>query len=240
MVTTTPMPRLRIQGIRKHFGATVALDGVDLTVGAGEVHGLVGENGAGKSTLMKTLSGALRPDEGRMELDEQPYSPRNPQEGRHSGVAMIYQELSLAPHLSVEENILLGAEPTRFGFVRRDEMRRGAREALQQLGHADLDPTVCVSTLSVGRQQIVEIARAMTSGCRVLVLDEPTSSLSREDAERLFALVARLKQQGYAIVYISHFLEEVKRITDRVTVLRDGRTVGSGETGRCRSPRSCG
>src|ERR1039458_7018087 len=225
------MPRLRMQGIRKHFGATVALDGVDLTVGAGEVHGLVGENGAGKSTLMKILSGALRPDEGKMELDGQPYRPRNPQEGRRTGVAMIYQELSLAPHLSVEENILLGAEPTRFGFVRRDEMRRGARTALQQLGHADLDPTARVSTLSVGRQQIVEIARGMVSGCRVLVLDEPTSSLSCGDVECVFALVARLKQQGYAIVYISHFLEEVKRITDRLTVLRDGRTVGSGETG---------
>ena len=230
-MTQTSMPRLRMQGIRKHFGATVALDGVDLTVGAGEVHGLVGENGAGKSTLMKVLSGALRPDKGEMELDGRPYCPRNPQEGRHSGVAMIYQELSLAPHLSVEENILLGAEPTRFGFVRRDEMRRDARAALQQLGHADLDPTVLVSTLSVGRQQIVEIARAMVSGCRVLALDEPTSSLSREDVERLFTLVARLKQRGYAIVYISHFLEEVKRITDRLTVLRDGRTVGSGETG---------
>jgi len=219
-----------MQGIRKRFGATVALDGVDLAVDAAEVHGLVGENGAGKSTLMKILSGALRPDEGVMELEGQPYHPRNPQEGRQAGVAMIYQELSLAPHLSVEENILLGIEPTRLGFVRRGEVRQRARVALEQLGHGDLDPAVQVSTLSVGRQQIVEIARAIVTGCRVLVLDEPTSSLSREDAERLFALMMRLKQQGYAIVYISHFLEEVKRITDRLTVLRDGRTVGGGET----------
>ena len=223
-------PRLRMQGIRKRFGATVALDGVDLAVGAAEIHGLVGENGAGKSTLMKILSGALRPDEGTMELEGQPYHPRNPQEGRQAGVAMIYQELSLAPHLSVEENILLGIEPTRLGFVRRGEVRQRARTALEQLGHGDLDPATRVSTLSVGKQQIVEIARAMVTGCRALVLDEPTSSLSREDVERLFALMTRLKQQGYAIVYISHFLEEVKRITDRLTVLRDGRTVGGGET----------
>ncbi|HUJ73184.1 MAG TPA: sugar ABC transporter ATP-binding protein, partial [Verrucomicrobiae bacterium] len=223
-------PRLRMQDIRKRFGATVALDGVDLAVGAAEIHGLVGENGAGKSTLMKILSGALRPDEGTMELEGQPYHPRNPQEGRQAGVAMIYQELSLAPHLSVEENILLGIEPTRLGFVRRGEVRQRARAALEQLGHGDLDPATRVSTLSVGKQQIVEIARAMVTGCRALVLDEPTSSLSREDVERLFALMTRLKQQGYAIVYISHFLEEVKRITDRLTVLRDGRTVGGGET----------
>jgi len=221
-------PRLEMRGVRKRFGATVALDGVDFMVRAGEVHALVGENGAGKSTLMKVLSGAVQPDAGTMWLDGASYQPRNPLEARRAGVAMIYQELSLAPHLSVEENILLGMEPTRFGLVDRREVRRRATEALGQLDHPEIRPQVRVGSLSVAAQQLVEIARALAIGCRVLVLDEPTSSLSRQDVERLFALIGRLRQQGHAIVYISHFIEEVRQVADRFTVLRDGRTVGSG------------
>ena len=219
-----------MRGIRKAFGATVALDGVDLAVAPGEICGLVGQNGAGKSTLMAILAGALQPDAGEMSIGGARYAPRSPIEARRAGVAMIYQELSLAPHLSVMENILLGAEPMRFGLVDYSRMRTIAREALAQLGHDDIDPDAPVGTLSVAAQQLVEIARALAVGCRVLVLDEPTSSLGLDDVTRLFALLQRLKAQGHAIVYISHFIEEVKTITDRFEVLRDGRNAGGGVT----------
>ena len=222
--------QFEMRGIRKAFGATIALDGVDLSVAPGEICGLVGQNGAGKSTLMAILAGALAPEAGSMTIDGRRYAPRNPIEARRAGVAMIYQELSLAPHLSVMENILLGAEPTRYGLVDRTRMRAIAREALAQLGHDDISPDATVSSLSVAAQQLVEIARALAIGCRVLVLDEPTSSLGLDDVRRLFALLERLKTQGHAIVYISHFIEEVKAITDRFVVLRDGRNAGEGIT----------
>jgi ribose transport system ATP-binding protein len=219
--------RFQMRGIRKAFGATIALDGVDLSVAAGEVCALVGQNGAGKSTLMAILAGALAPDAGSMTIDGRPYAPRSPIDARRAGVAMIYQELSLAPHLSVMENILLGAEPSRAGgFLDWAQMRRRAAAALAELGHQDIDPGAAVESLSVASQQLVEIARALAVGCRVLVLDEPTSSLGRDDVRRLFELVRRLKSQGHAIVYISHFLEEVKEVADRVVVLRDGLNAG--------------
>src|SRR6266850_4047897 len=223
-------PLFAMRGIRKAFGATVALDGVDLSVAPGEICGLVGQNGAGKSTLMAILAGALKPDAGSMTIDGRPYDARSPIEARRAGVAMIYQELSLAPDLTVMENILLGAEPMRFGLVDRARMRELASSALAQLGHHDIPPEAAVGRLSVATQQLVEIARALAVGCRVLVLDEPTSSLGREDVRHLFALLARLKAQGHAIVYISHFIEEVKAITDRFVVLRDGRYAGGGDT----------
>ncbi len=222
-------PRLRMRDVHKRFGATVALAGVSLDVAAGEVHALVGENGAGKSTLMKVLSGAHDADAGTMELDGVPYRPRGPLDARRAGVAMIYQELSLAPHLTVEQNILLGMEPTRLGVVRGKEVRRRAAEAVRFFEHPEIRPDVEVSRLTVAARQLVEIARALAVGCRVLVLDEPTSSLTQHDVERLFALIERLQGQGHAIVYISHFIEEVKRVADRVTVLRDGRSVGTGD-----------
>ena len=221
---------MQMTGVRKRFGATVALDGVDFAVRPGEVRALVGENGAGKSTLMKVLSGAIAPDAGQMQLDGQAYAPRDPLDARRRGVAMIYQELSLAPHLTVAENVLLGAEPTVMGVLRRSEMHRRAAEALEQLGHGDIDPRRPVRSLSVAEQQIVEIARALAVGCRVLVLDEPTSSLTGDDVERLFALIRRLRANGHAIVYISHFIEEVQQIADTFTVLRDGQSVGEGAT----------
>jgi ribose transport system ATP-binding protein len=225
-----PPPRLAMAGVHKRFGATVALAGVDLEVASGEVLALVGENGAGKSTLMKVLSGAHPPDRGEMWIDGKPYHPRHPLDARRAGVAMIYQELSLARHLSVMENILLGMEPTRGPVLDRRRIRATARDALAALGRPDISPDVPVERLSVAEQQLVEIGRAVAVGCRVLVLDEPTSSLARGDIERLFDLVRRLKAQGHAIVYISHFLEEVKEISDRFTVLRDGRSVGGGTT----------
>jgi ribose transport system ATP-binding protein len=221
-------PRFEMRGIRKTFGATVAVDGVDLGVAAGEVCALVGQNGAGKSTLMAVLSGALQPDEGEMTLDGAPYRPRSPLEARRAGVAMIYQELSLAPHLSVTENILLGMEPSRLGVVEWRRAREIASDALARLGHPEIAVEAPVETLSVAGQQLVEVARAIAVGCRVLVLDEPTSSLGREDTRRLFDLIQRLKADGHAIVYISHFIEEVKEVADRIVVLRDGRVAGSG------------
>ncbi|MDQ3622205.1 MAG: sugar ABC transporter ATP-binding protein [Verrucomicrobiota bacterium] len=221
---------LRMEGVRKRFGATVALDGVDLAVRAGEVLALVGENGAGKSTMMKVLSGAHPPDEGRMWLEGEPYRPEHPLEARRAGVSMIYQELSLARHLSVMENIVLGMEPVAGPFVKWSEVRRRSIAAMAQLGRGDIEPETPVYQLSVAEQQLVEIGRALAVGCRVLVLDEPTSSLARDDTERLFELVRRLKAQGLGIVHISHFLEEVRALSDRFTVLRDGRSAGSGET----------
>jgi ribose transport system ATP-binding protein len=220
--------RLTISGVSKRFGSTQALLDVDLELRPGEIHALVGENGAGKSTLMKILSGALRPDAGCMTLDGQPYAPAGPQEARQQGVAMIYQELTLAPHLSVEANIMLGLEQSRFGFIRRDEHRRRVQEALAILKHPEILPDRPVAGLSTGAQQLVEIARALLVNVRVLVLDEPTSSLTQHDAHRLFEVMRDLRQRGVTLVYISHFLEEVQEIADRFTVLRDGRNVGGG------------
>ncbi len=222
--------RLRMEGIHKRFGATIALAGVDLSVRAGEVLALVGENGAGKSTLMKVLSGAHPADEGRMWLEDKPYQPRNPLEARQAGVGMIYQELSLARHLSVMENIMLGMEPTRGPLMDWTEIRRRAADAMAQLDRPDIPLDCPVMRLSVAEQQMVEIARSVAIGCQVLVLDEPTSSLTNKDIVHLFNLVRRLRAQGLAIVYISHFLEEVREISDRFTVLRDGQSVGCGMT----------
>ena len=219
---------MRMIGVRKRFGATVALDGVDFAAAAGQVHALVGENGAGKSTLMKVLSGAIAADDGEMLLDGQPYRPRNPLDARRAGVAMIYQELSLCGHLSVQENILLGMEPATLGIIHGSEIRRRAQEAMGRLQHLEIPLNTPVRRLPVASQQLVEIARALAIGCRVLVLDEPTSSLPQQDVTRLFALIDTLKRQGLAIIYISHFLEEVKQVADRYTVLRDGRSVGGG------------
>ncbi len=222
--------RLRMEGVHKHFGATIALGGVDLEVNRAEVHALIGENGAGKSTLMKVLAGAHQADAGRMWLDGEEYSPRDPARGRRAGVAMIYQELSLALHLSVMENILLGMEPTRGPFLKWSEIRRRAAAAMAQIGRPDIPLDVPVARLSVAEQQLVEIARSVAVGCRVLVLDEPTSSLTQQDIPHLFDMVRRLKADGHGIVYISHVLEEVQEISDRFTVLRDGLTVGHGLT----------
>ena len=219
---------LRMQDVGKSFGATRALDGVSLTVGAGEVRALIGENGAGKSTLMKVLSGAIRPDSGTMTLDGEPYAPRGPREALSRGVAMIYQELALAPALTVEANILLGQERSSGGWLHLREHRRIAAEALELLEHPDIRPEARVGDLGVGAQQLVEVARALVSKARVIVFDEPTSSLSERDAQRLFAIIDRLRDRGMAIVYISHFLEEVRRVAQTYTVLRDGRSVGEG------------
>jgi ribose transport system ATP-binding protein len=224
--------RLVVANVKKSFGATKALVGVDFAAGAGEVHALIGENGAGKSTLLKILAGVHEADEGSITLDGAPFRPRDPIAARAAGVAMVHQELSLCPHLSVAENVLLGEEPTRFGFVARGEARRRVDAALGRvLGDrkGEIDPSARVADLAPAAQQLVEIARSIAlPSCRVLVLDEPTSSLARDDVERLFALVRALRDDGITVLYVSHFLEEVQRIADRYTVLRDGATVTSG------------
>jgi ribose transport system ATP-binding protein len=217
-----------MHGITKRFGVTHALSGVSLSVAAGEVLALIGENGAGKSTLMKVLSGAHRADAGRMELDGRPYAPSGPHQARAAGVAMIYQELNLAPDLTVADNIMLGCEEHRFGWLRKGAQRERVARALDMLGHPELAPDTPVGRLSVGARQLVEIARALVAEPKVIVFDEPTSSLTAHDVEHLFRVIDRLRSAGLGIVYISHFLDELRRIADRYTVLRDGAAVGSG------------
>jgi ribose transport system ATP-binding protein len=220
---------LRLEGIRKSFGPTIALDGVDLTVRPGEVHALIGENGAGKSTLMKIVAGALRPEGGSMTLYGRRYAPASTLDARRSAVALIHQELSLCPHLSVTENIVLGEESARLGFVERERCRARAVDLLRNFQHPEMAPDRLVGTLPLAAQQVVEICRALSAEARVVLMDEPTSSLQRKDVERLFELIRRLRGQGIAVVYISHFLEEVREVADRYTVLRDGRSVDTGE-----------
>jgi ribose transport system ATP-binding protein len=219
---------LALSGLRKRFGATVALDGVDLDLAPGEVHALIGENGAGKSTLLNVIAGALTPDAGTMRVNGAPYLPASPLAARHAGVALIHQELSLCPHLTVAENVLMGLEPTRAGWLDRAAMRREAARLLEAFSHPDLAPDRVVGTLPIAARQVVEILRAMAARASIVLMDEPTSSLPREDVLRLFALIRRLKASGVTIVYISHFLEEVREIADRFTVLRDGRSVATG------------
>lgn len=218
-----------MRGVAKSFGGVHALRGVDLDVRKGEVHALVGENGAGKSTLMKVLSGALNADRGDMTLDGVPYRPQNPLDARKKGIAMVYQELNLALHLTVEDNLMLGIEQSSMGFIRRDVYRHRIADALETLRHPYLQPNKKVMDLPPAARQLVEIARGLMTDTLVFVLDEPTSSLSRVDAEHLFDVIKTLKNRGVSIIYISHFLEEVKLVADRFTILRDGETVGVGD-----------
>lgn len=222
---------LSVRGLSKNFGGTLALESVDLDAQAGEVLGVVGENGAGKSTLMKLLAGVLRPDAGQITLENQWHRPDNPAASRRAGVALVPQEAELAPHLSVAENILLGREPKRHGFIHWAALREQAEEALEQVAaHGrPIDCRRCARDLSPSERQLVVIARALSqSNLRVLIFDEPTSSLTTADVKQLFAVISGLKQRGIAILYVSHFLEEVLTIADRYCVLRDGRSVGSG------------
>jgi ribose transport system ATP-binding protein len=223
------VPLLSVSGLSKRFGATQALEDVSLELHAGEVHALIGENGAGKSTLMKMLTGVHQPQQGSLQLDGQPYRPRGPSAARTAGVAMIYQELNLAPHLSVEANIMLGQEVGRAGWVRKRHHQQKAREAMLRLSRPEVPLNRPVGELPIAIQQLVEIARALVSDARVLVFDEPTSSLSEEDSRHLFQVIRDLKQAGLGVIYISHFLEEVINVADVYTVLRDGRRVGHGQ-----------
>jgi ribose transport system ATP-binding protein len=216
---------LSVRGASKSFPGVQALQGVDLDVVGGEVHAIVGENGAGKSTLMKILAGIYQPDAGSIALDGQPIDIDGPRRAMALGIAMIHQELNLAPNLSVAENIFLGRAPTRGGLIDWRRLDRQARALLGRLG-IDLEVRDIVEDLSVARQQMVEIAKALSLEARVIIMDEPTSALTERETATLFGIIGRLKAEGVAVVYISHRLDEIFRVADRVTVLRDGRLVG--------------
>ncbi len=224
----TAEPRLVARGLRKVFGPTVALDDVSFEIGAGEVHALLGENGAGKSTLLKILAGVHCADHGTVEIEGRRWQPSDPDAARRGGLAMIHQELALAPHLDVAENVMLGIEPTRGPLIDHRRLRDRARQALARVGRSELPLRAPVSTLGIADRQLVEIARAVALGARIVVLDEPTSSLGKGDVERLFTLIRELRDEGTSVVYVSHFLEEVRAVADRFTVLRDGKTITSG------------
>jgi len=214
-----------MHGIRKAFPGVVALDGVDLTLHRGEVHMLLGENGAGKSTLMKILSGAYRKDEGRIAVDGKDVEIQSPRDALALGIRVIYQELNLVPHLSVAENIFLGAAPTRgLGVIDWRRLSAAASQLLSELG-MNLSPDTPLDQLSLAQRQMVEIAKALKDEASILVMDEPTSALTSREVDQLFALIARLTGRGVAVVYITHRLDEVYRIGQRVSVLRDGRLV---------------
>jgi ABC-type sugar transport system ATPase subunit len=215
---------LEMRGIHKRFPGVQALDNVALQVRAGEIHALVGENGAGKSTLMKVLAGAIQGDSGDILIDGAPVSINSPQDARSLGIGIVYQEFSLVPALTVGENILLGRFPHRAGFLDRRATEREARARLDELG-VEIDTSARASALSVAQQQLVEIAKVLAMRPRLLVLDEPSAVLGGADLERLFAVLNRLRERGISIIYISHRLDEVFRLADTVTVMRDGAVV---------------
>ncbi len=222
-------PILRMQHITKSFPGVQALRDVLLEVRRGEIHALMGENGAGKSTLMKILAGIYHPDSGTIEIDDQLVSIDTPNKARALGISIIHQELNLAPSLSVAENISLGREPhTAGGWLDSRTMNRNAQRMLEQIG-ATFTPTTVVGTLSIAQQQLVEIAKSLSENARILVMDEPTASLSERETQKLFDIIRTLRQQGIAIIYISHRMSEVYELADRVTILRDGQYVGTLE-----------
>jgi ribose transport system ATP-binding protein len=217
-------PLLEMRGIGKSFPGVRALSGVSLTVDSGEVLALVGENGAGKSTLMKILAGALQADEGEILIDGSVVRIGTPQEAQRLGIGMIYQEFTLVPQLDVPANISLGHEATRIGLLDATAARERAQHALDELG-VEVQFDVPVSRLSVGQQQLVEIAKALATNARIIVMDEPSAALAGRETDRLFTIVARLRAAGVGVIYISHRMEELSRVADRITVMRDGQAV---------------
>ncbi|MEF2072199.1 sugar ABC transporter ATP-binding protein [Consotaella aegiceratis] len=218
---------LKAQGITKGFSGVVALDGVNLEANVGEVHGIAGENGAGKSTLIKVLTGAHVPDAGTIVFNGRELAHLDPRRAMHVGIACIYQELNLIPHLTVTENIYLGREikrVDRLGILDRQTMRNNVSSLLRDLG-LNIDPDARLGSLGVGQQQMIEISRAVQADAKLIIMDEPTSSLSNKEAEELFHIIAQLKARGVAVLFISHRLDELKQNCDRVTVLRDGKSV---------------
>lgn len=222
----------QVQGIRKQYPGTLALDDVDFDVRSGEVHALVGENGAGKTTLMLIMAGILQPDRGRMLLGERPVRFQTPAEAQRKGISIVFQELAVAPNMSIAENIFRNTQPTdRFGFIRFAEMHARARQVLETFG-VDVDPRDPLRYYSLALRQIVEIASSIERDARVLLLDEPTSAIGGEEIDRLFRVVEALRREGVGIVYVSHKLDEVMEIADRVSVLRDGELVGCVDKGQ--------
>ncbi len=219
-------PLLRMEGITKVFSGAVALDGVSLSLERGEVHALVGENGAGKSTLIKIMTGAYRRDGGRVWLEGKEVDFRSPEDAQAAGVVAVYQEVNLLAYRTVAENIFLGREPRRFGLVDWKKMNTGARAILDRLG-LEVDPEATLGSLNIALRQMVAIARGVSFGAKVVVLDEPTSSLTEHEVSILYGVIRRLKGEGAAVVYISHRFDELYAVCDRVTVLRDGKLVGT-------------
>ncbi|HXM34069.1 MAG TPA: xylose ABC transporter ATP-binding protein [Pyrinomonadaceae bacterium] len=231
MTATKRTPLLEMRAITKTFPGVKALDGVSFDLYAGEIHALVGENGAGKSTLMKVLSGVYPHPHygGEILLDNQPRQFAGIREAESSGIAVIFQELSLIKELTIGENIFLGREPRKFGVIRWQELYGRAQKLLDEV-HLPLDPRMQIARLGIGQQQLVEIAKALSHEARILVLDEPTAALTDAEVETLFGILNKLRARGVGMIYISHKLHEVFQISDRITVLRDGRTVGTAAT----------
>src|SRR5438132_1262040 len=229
---------LEMRSITKSFPGVKALDGVSFDLNAGEIHALVGENGAGKSTLMKILGGVYPYPQydGEIILEGSERRFANVRDAENAGVAVIYQELSLVKDLNVAENIFLGREPRRFGVIKWEELYSRAQRLLSEL-HLSIDPRTALLSLGIGQQQLVEIAKALSQEARILVLDEPTAALTDAEVETLFEILNKLRARGVAMIYISHKLDEVFRISDRITVLRDGRTVGTDHTTDLDEPR---
>jgi ribose transport system ATP-binding protein len=224
-MTDSAPPLLQVREVSKQFPGVRALHNVNLTLHRGEVLAVVGENGAGKSTLMKILAGVQTPDSGEMQIDGRPVQIDSVNKAFDCGIALIHQELNLADNLEVGANIYLGREPHKFGLIDRKRLNRNAQRMLERVG-LDVAPTATVSTLSIGRQQMVEIAKALSIDARILIMDEPTSSLSSHEAEQLFRVIKDLRASGVSVIYISHRLGEVKELADRVVVLRDGENAG--------------
>src|SRR4051812_34670553 len=222
-------PILRMSGIHKAFVGIKALDDVDLQLFGGEVHALMGENGAGKSTLIKVLTGVYDHDAGEITLEGRPVAFGSPMDAQRGGVSTVYQEVNLCTNVSVAENLFLGREPRKYGRILWRPMRRAAKEALNRV-NLDLDVSAELSTYSLAVQQMVAIARAVDIDAKVLILDEPTSSLDQGEVEQLFAIMRKLKDEGMAIVFVSHFLDQVYAVSDRMTVLRNGKRVGEWTT----------
>lgn len=227
-LTTSGELLLSARGVTKGFPGVKALDGVDFTVRRGEIHALMGENGAGKSTLIKVLTGVYQRDAGEMKVDGASINPHSPQDAEASGISTVYQEVNLVPFLSVAENICLGRQQTRLGFIRWKQIRQRAEKALARLG-IQIDVREPVASYSIALQQLVAIARALDVDAKLLILDEPTSSLDEGEVARLFEILRQLKSQGLGIVFVTHFLDQVYAVSDRITVLRNGRFVGEYE-----------
>ena len=220
------MPFLEFRGLTKRFPGVLALDGVSLSIERGTCHALIGENGAGKSTLGNILAGVYTADSGQILLDGRPIAPPSPLAARELGIAMVHQELAFCPNLSVAENLCLGDLPRRRGFVDRSALRARAYAMLATVG-ADLDPDILIGTLSTGREQLVQIAAAVGTGAQIIVMDEPTSSLSAAETADLFRLIRDLKTRGLTLIYVSHRMEELFALCDHITVLRDGRHIAT-------------
>jgi ribose transport system ATP-binding protein len=230
-VPAVTAPLLRMEGISKRYGGVRALDGVELTVHPGRIHAILGENGAGKSTLIKVMCGVVAPDEGRIELDGRDVAFASPAQANASGIVCIFQELSLIPELSVADNIVISDPPKRFGMIDRRAQRRMAEDALRRAGASDIHPSALVRDLPLSRRQMVEIAKALARKPRLLILDEATSALTAADVAKVFGVLKRLREEGLALLYISHRMHEIRELADACSVFRNGRHVASFAAG---------